>query len=205
MAAHNVQNGSSPDVSPVFEPTFLNIEYFFNRVLEFFINLDDAAYSITGGTYFIPELKFIFSLITLFAITVIAYAIIRLWELRQADKEIYYVATHAYSEEEQKNERWQLVQKHLNADSPTEWRMAIIEADSMLDELVGRLGYEGDSLGERLKAADPADFQTLQNAWEAHKVRNKIAHEGASFLVSQREARRIVDLYRTVFEEFNFI
>jgi hypothetical protein len=48
-------------------------------------------------------------------------------------------------------------------------------------------------------------MKTLNQAWEAHKIRNAIAHQGADFLLSEREAKRVVSLYREVFQEFDYI
>jgi hypothetical protein len=45
----------------------------------------------------------------------------------------------------------------------------------------------------------------LDEAWEAHRVRNQVAHEGSDFILSQREARRAVELYRKVFEAYGVI
>lgn len=104
-----------------------------------------------------------------------------------------------------KNEKWEQVQIHLNSKNPSEWRLAIIEADIMLDELLKASGYHGDTVGERLKAVEPSDFTSLEAAWEAHKVRNQIAHQGSSFEISEREAGRVVTLFETVFREFNII
>jgi len=101
--------------------------------------------------------------------------------------------------------RWQQVLAHVDADSPSDWRQAIIEADIMLDDMLGVMPYEGDSVGEKLKQASKAEFTTLDKAWEAHKVRNAVAHEGASYRITQREARRVIDLFRQVFQEFNYI
>jgi hypothetical protein len=75
----------------------------------------------------------------------------------------------------------------------------------MLEDILVRMGYDGDSIADRLRAVEPSDFTHIQSAWEAHKVRNKIAHEGVNFTVTQREARRVIELYRKVFEEFRYI
>ncbi len=103
------------------------------------------------------------------------------------------------------NKRWERVLEHSDSDNPNDWKIAIIEADSILDEMVKSMGYHGNNLGERLKAIEPSDFNTLNNAWEAHKVRNAIAHEGANFQLNERETRRVIELYRAVFEEFKYI
>lgn len=102
-------------------------------------------------------------------------------------------------------ERWERVQTLLNSANESDWRLAILEADVMLDEMVGHIGYHGDSLGEKLKGVEKSDFTTLDLAWEAHGVRNHIAHEGAAFSLTEREAQRVVKLYEDVFQEFKYI
>ncbi len=101
--------------------------------------------------------------------------------------------------------RWEQVQKHLDSGRESDWRLAIIEADVLLEEMMTTMGYRGDSLGEKLKSVEKSDFTTIEQAWEAHGVRNKIAHEGAAFALSEREARRVIGLYLEVFREFRFI
>lgn len=104
-----------------------------------------------------------------------------------------------------KNPRWEHVLAMASSESPGEWRLAILEADTMLDELTRSMSYRGDNLGERLKNIEKSDFNTLDLAWEAHKVRNQIAHTGSDFILTSREAKRIIGLYRQVFEEFDYV
>lgn len=104
-----------------------------------------------------------------------------------------------------KNIRWERVLEMANSDSPGDWRVAILEADTMLDDLTTSMSYHGDTLGDKLKAIEKSDFNTLDLAWEAHKVRNRIAHSGTDFILTSRETRRVIDLYRKVFEEFDYI
>ncbi len=106
--------------------------------------------------------------------------------------------------EPKRNERWDQVLAHANSENPSEWRLAIIEADIILDELVTRMGYLGMTLGDKLKQATRGDFKTIDNAWEAHRVRNQIAHEGSDFILTKHEARRVIALYESVLEEFKY-
>ena len=101
--------------------------------------------------------------------------------------------------------RWRKILELVESSNQNDWRQAIVDADTVLDEILAKGGFIGDSLGERLTNATKADFKTLDHAWEAHKVRNQIAHEGSSFQLSQPEAKRIINLYKHVFEEFYFI
>jgi hypothetical protein len=71
--------------------------------------------------------------------------------------------------------------------------------------MLSRQGYSGESIGEKLKSVETADFNTLSDAWEAHKVRNQIAHEGSAFNLSDSLARRTLAHYEAVFREFELI
>ena len=75
----------------------------------------------------------------------------------------------------------------------------------MLDELLRAQGYHGDSVGEMLKGVEKSDMLTLDNAWDAHKVRNQIAHAGSDYLLNERDAKRIITLFESVFKEFKII
>lgn len=103
-----------------------------------------------------------------------------------------------------KNDRWQRILDHINSEHPNDWRVAILDADSILNEMLDRMGYKAETVAGKLKQVEKSDFQTLENAWEAHKIRNVVVHE-TEFALSKREAERIIDLYRSVFEEFHFI
>lgn len=104
-----------------------------------------------------------------------------------------------------KNKKWETVLGYLNSGNSSDWRLAIIEADVMLEELLRNRGYLGDSIGEMLKSVDGNDFLTLDDAWEAHKVRNEIAHAGQDYQVNERETKRVIALYEKVFKEFAVI
>jgi hypothetical protein len=107
--------------------------------------------------------------------------------------------------QEKRNTRWDKVLEHVANENPNDWRLAIIEADVMLDEVITRLGYQGNSLGDKLKGVARGDLKMLDAAWEAHRVRNQIAHEGSDYILTQREARRVIELYSLVFQELKYI
>jgi len=104
-----------------------------------------------------------------------------------------------------KNPRWLAVEKLAEGTSESDWRRAILEADSMLHDLLTLRGFAGTDIGEQLRGANKTNFGTLDLAWEAHRLRNKIAHEGESLQITERDAQATIDQYRRVFEEFEYI
>ena len=75
----------------------------------------------------------------------------------------------------------------------------------MLEELLREKGMEGDTVSELLEEARSNGYASMQDAWEAHLVRNKIAHQGSEFPVSQIEARRVIRMFQNFFEELRVI
>lgn len=102
------------------------------------------------------------------------------------------------------NEAWEKIIKLMASDSPNDWKLAIIEADKMLELVIGTFKIPGDNLGEKLKKIEKGDFLSLEEAWSAHKIRNRIAHEH-NFHLSHREAQTAISNYEKVFREFDFI
>ena len=56
--------------------------------------------------------------------------------------------------------------------------LAIAEADKLLDAALKEIGIPGNTMGDRLKASQGLFPDQLYNqVWEAHKLRNRLAHE----------------------------
>ncbi len=190
---------------PLFNPNFLNLEYFFNRIYELLKTPWHVAGDVSWLFAILSQMWWLMLVLSIILAALILYLALRLREIRQAEAiEMMNIFEEASEDKGVRNTRWENLLKYLESDNPSEWKLAIIEADTLLDEMVTKLGYLGQNLGERLKGIEPSDFLTLQEAWEAHKVRNQIAHE-AGFQLSKREARRVIELFAKVFREFNYI
>lgn len=98
--------------------------------------------------------------------------------------------------------RFAIIQGYLSSESEALWRIGIMEADTMLEEVLREKGYMGQTVADMLKEAS---FKTVSMAWDAHKVRNRIAHDGSAFELTEREAKRAFMLYESVFRELKAI
>lgn len=162
--------------------------------------------SVSSNSLFMAVQTFLFFLSALFLAGIISlvwktYNLNLRLNATKKNKEIRFAEEASLM----KSKRFEVVKKHMESANPAEWRLAIIEADTLLEEMVKRMGYQGATLGDMLKNIEQSDFITLNDAWEAHKIRNQIAHQGSSFLLTEREAKRVVRLYENVFREFDII
>jgi len=104
-----------------------------------------------------------------------------------------------------KNPRWHAVLELVTSPHEGDWRRAVLEADSLLRDMLSERGFMGDDIGEQLRGARPGQFSNIDLAWEAHRMRNRIAHEGEGVMLQGRDVTATIDLYRRVFEEFDYI
>lgn len=140
----------------------------------------------------------------------IAYILYKHISLQHAEKKRYYDNFDQIVQEGtplvgKRHNAWREVVEHLKSDNESDWKVAILEADSILSELLEDLKYDGDNLGERLKSVPKGDMQSIDNAWEAHKMRNRIAHEGATMALTKKELGDTLANFEKVFREFNYI
>lgn len=144
----------------------------------------------------------------------IIYTVEKLKAIRNRESETYDVKVDmGYSENvvdrtsgnPEVARKWNKILEHVESVNPNDWRQAVIEADTLLAELLTNLGYGGAGVGEQLKRATKGDFKTLDDAWGAHKIRNELAHAGSDFEFSQYDARATIKQYRKVFGEFFFV
>ncbi len=200
---------NNPDPDSILSTKYLDADYLFGWMVDIF------QFIFRQETYNL--LKVICIILSLFFITLILYCIVRMFEIRKKEHDHLHHEIHEYAirqaEKEKKaktesashNERWVSVLQYIFSVNPGDWKLAVIEADSMLEALLEQLGFKGETLGDKLKAADPEKFKALPIAWEVHTVRNRIAHEGSSFALSAHEAKRIVALYEQIFRPYGYI
>ncbi len=67
-------------------------------------------------------------------------------------------------------------------------KLAVIEADKLLDNAMRSLVIPGETMGERLKAAQYR-YPNIRKVWPAHKLRNQLVHDSA-FEISVGQAKR---------------
>ena len=153
----------------------------------------------------------IFSVIT-FAVSIpflviAAYGTLRIVQVRRKERHAFEAAQRTVVSEDMPRTqlRWNHVLEQANSDSPEHQRLAILEADIMLNELLDLQGYRGETIADKMKQVDRANFNSIDLAWQAHKVRNDIAHKGTEHPISSRQVRDTIDMYEKVLKEFKYI
>jgi hypothetical protein len=188
--------GYNPVRRFIADPTWKN----FSRIL----TTSPFFRSVTSAYYVIGTILYIITLVLVFFIIKFKRATSRLENKAKAERNVKPV-TPAEAAAAAPKSRWEVLKERMAGDNPEGWKVAILEADIILDEILDMSGYRGESIGEKLKKVEASDMPSLNDAWEAHKVRNAIAHQGDAFILTHREALRVMRLYERVFKDFNYI
>ncbi len=183
---------------------FINVEYFFRLLYELATqlrgpNLQGDLLQLAGQVWLLVTAVSL--IVSVGLLIVFVNSVIRYHQTLK-DEEAKFATLHpAHAEEERDHSRWSHVRSLIESAHESDWRQAIIEADIMLDDLLSQLGYPGQSVGEKLKMVDAGRFHTIRNAWDAHMVRNAIAHQGSAYQLEEHAAHRTIALYETVMRE----
>jgi len=191
---------------PLFTPSYLNIDYLFNRIYEFIVPIfnfiiDPHTWSVIGMISVILSIIFLF---------IIIFSLVRLFEIQGFDKdeinhEIHEALLKQKEIDRNTNPQWHYIQTLIESPNESDWRVAIIEADSMLEESLREKGLSGNTVSELLEAAKDSGYRNIQDAWGGHLIRNQIAHDGSDFPLSQVEGRRAIKMFQNFFEDIRII
>ena len=107
-------------------------------------------------------------------------------------------------EKDKNQEEWNKILNLGISVNENDRKQALIAADSLIEKILALAGYSGENLGERLKKIEPSDLVSLNDIWEAHKTRNRIAHE-AGYKLSGEDAARALALYEKALRELEYI
>ncbi|MBI3459130.1 hypothetical protein HY061_02610 [Candidatus Azambacteria bacterium] len=100
--------------------------------------------------------------------------------------------------------RWQEVLKKFKLNTKEGFVLAVIEADSLVDFILKEIGITGFDMGERLKSIKKEQLPCLDELWEVHKLRNRMAHEHG-FSISKEETNDALKVYQKMLKELGAI
>ncbi|MCD6233124.1 hypothetical protein J7J81_01945 [bacterium] len=140
---------------------------------------------------FVVKLTFI-GLTILFAVTIVylclhtSYLKIR-YGINLEDFNSFY--NHG---QDSKIERWSSIKKRLQSDSPSDYKLAVVEAMNFLDDTLQRLGYGKKNIEERLQVLSGRNISTFFQLSKAFKVYEDILRD-PDFSLPKAEALQIVN------------
>ena len=161
---------------------------------------------VTAFEGYVTPIKDVLIAIGLLFVAGIIWTWLKIREIHHHEHEKYEPIHEEKIEADAKTIQWQIIVEHVNSDSPAEWKLAILEADNILDEVLEAQGYVGETVAEKLKAMSRTKIASYDALWDAHKLRNEIAHGGAIDMeLSQKTARDTISKFENAFKELGHL
>lgn len=95
------------------------------------------------------------------------------------------------------------IEHQLKRDEFSSYHLSVMNADKLLDKALMERGFGGQTMGERMKNAAKI-FSDRNGIWNAHKLRNKIAHESDVY-ITYDDARRSLMAFRQALKDLGAI
>lgn len=137
----------------------------------------------------------------------LTFTILEIWQIQP---HVRLRRMHAPKEDHAKKhapvftERWAKILARMKEDTPDHFRLAIIEADALTDEFLRYVGYEGEHMADRLSKLKTTHLKSLNNVWNAHRLRNSIVHT-PGISITSGEADRAIAAYEAFLKEMGGI
>jgi len=96
--------------------------------------------------------------------------------------------------------QWEKIRGRLDTGLESEYKLAVIEADNMTEDILKRMGYSGETLGERLKNLTAATLPNIEEIKAVHQVRNNIVHD-PDYRLSLEETKNALEVYEKAFRD----
>ena len=90
--------------------------------------------------------------------------------------------------------KWKKIHARLKSGQEAERKLAVIEADSMFNDILKKMGFNEPTFEARIKNLISNLMPNIENVLEAHKVRNDIIYD-PNYQLSLEEAKKILLIY----------
>jgi len=151
-----------------------------------------------GVLLYIKNIFIIISLILLGGI--VCCLLLSTWLKRRILEDLTEFTTYRPFGAKETFKQWSKIIKRLETDREVEYKLAIIEADSLLDDTLKKMGYEGETIGDRLKQLSSVILPNLDQVWEAHKIRNNVVHD-PDYKLTLDQAKRALGIYEAALRD----
>src|SRR3989344_3998756 len=162
-----------------------------------FLGIKDFIYFISS-----PDLqdelfpvKLIFVFFTMFFLSALVYLMMNSSYLKyQFFEDITeFISWQAYGLREIAN-RWKKIQKRAESGAESEYKLALIEADDFLNEMLEDRGFTGETFEELINNAGKIMLPNSAEILSAHEVRNSIVYN-PDYRIDLDRVKKILAVY----------
>ena len=164
-----------------------------------FLGIKDFIYFISSPQlqdYLFP-VKLVFVTFAMFFLAFVIYFMINSsWlQYKFLEDAIEFFSWQAYGSREM-SKQWNKIKKRTESGSISDYKLAIIDADDLLAEVLDNRGFEGDDFQETIEKAGRLISPILSDITRAHEVRNSIVYD-PNYNLTVDQAKKMLSVYES--------
>jgi hypothetical protein len=90
--------------------------------------------------------------------------------------------------------KWKVIQERLKSGNEAQFKISILEADTIVNDVLDKAGLQGENMRERLDRAHEMQVENKDRLIWAHDVRNKIVQD-ESYSIDEKLTRDVIGVY----------
>lgn len=173
------------------------INFDFNNLIRFIISPDFSGLLLVFKILFLIFSLLFLSLILFFLLRTTWFRRIFLWNL------VEFLTYRPYMSRKL-IKQWTKIKKRLDSGLEAEYKLAVIESDSILNEALEKMGYREETLGEKLKKVPEITLSNSEQIQEAHKIRNSVVHD-PDYRLGLDQAKKTILIYENALVDLGLI
>ena len=97
--------------------------------------------------------------------------------------------------------QWNKVREHLSGHTQADWKIALLEADRIMEYVLEISNFSGSDFRERVERASHERLGRKEDLLKAHFVRNAIIKDPA-YTLDHDTAKNLIDIYESVLKSW---
>jgi hypothetical protein len=125
-------------------------------------------------------------------------------DIRADIKKTFYGTKRPMVSAGKTEKRWQAILARIGSGNPSQYKVAVLEADALADEMLKGIGYAGANMKERLAQMKEGEILAAEQLKAAHAIRNRIIQD-PDFTLAKEEAEVFLKQYEALFNELELL
>jgi len=111
-------------------------------------------------------------------LAILIFIIVIIWSLWKSTWAYWYVSADFYdfihggptTPESIVQKKWKKIKKRMESLNEANWKLAVIEAEELVEKILEEMGYKGEGLKEKLKGVSEAEIKNVSDLISAYDV-----------------------------------
>jgi len=145
-------------------------------------------------------------------IAIVIFLLMIFWSLSKSSWIYWYVIADAKDFrqgspvplEKKAQKRWKKIKEKLLSKKEGQWKLAIIEASDIVEDILANIGYPGKDMARRLEKATEAQIPNLKDLFGAAEIQSNIIAD-PDFALKRKKAVEAINILEDFLKHLNYL